>query len=567
MNFSHASYYHGLGDQPLIGKTITEYIEDIALAYPEKMAIVSRHQKLRLTYRDLVEKSENLAKELIANGIGKGDRVGIWSTNNYEWFVIFLAASKIGAILVNVNPSYQLKELKYALNQSGTKLLFSLQKNRNINYFEMLKELAPHAFDTAYDVSQSDCQMLEKIIWMSDEVEKQFVTFDHFLQSGESIDSRVFNEKVPDVQIDDPVNIQYTSGTTGYPKGVTLSHHNIVNNAYYAASAMKIDENSKFCVPMPFYHCGGLISSAFATLVVGGCVVIPSAYFIDDQTLIAIDQESCTHISGVPTMFIAQLAREDFDKYNLKSLKSGFMAGAPCPIELMKEVATRMHAEDIVILYGLTESSPLMTATTVEDSLEIRATTVGRAISHVEIKIIDTETGAIVKRGEQGEICCRGHLVMLGYWNNEEATDLAIDDGRWLHSGDLGIMSADGYINITGRIKDMILRGGENVYPKEIEEVLYEHEDILQAQVFGIPDKKFGEEIALWVILKKSADTEPDDIRDWLSKRVSHFKIPKYIKIVEHYPMTVSGKIRKFKMREAMVEELNLSKAAHIQTA
>ncbi|MBX9695566.1 MAG: AMP-binding protein, partial [Cyanobacteria bacterium] len=362
-------------------------------------------------------------------------------------------------------------------------------------------------------------------------------------------------------------NIQYTSGTTGYPKGVTLSHHNLINNGYLAAVAMEIDDRSRFCIPMPFYHCGGMISSALAALSVGAAVVIPCAYFQELPTLKSIESERCTHVSGVPTMFIAQLESPEFSKFDLSSLKGGFMAGAPCPVQLMRRVSSEMHMSNVVILYGLTESAPLMTCTTVADSLEIRATTVGRVIPGIELKIVDPESGAILPRGAQGEICCRGHNVMLRYWNNPDATQETIDNVRWLHSGDLGVMNADGYINITGRKKDLILRGGENVYPREIEEVAHTHPNISQAQVFGVPDVQLGEEVAMWVQLKKGHTVEPDEIRVWLKERIAYFKVPKHIRIVEEFPMTVTGKIRKFVMREQMIEELGLEAASQIETA
>ncbi|MBZ0188643.1 MAG: AMP-binding protein, partial [Candidatus Obscuribacterales bacterium] len=360
--------------------------------------------------------------------------------------------------------------------------------------------------------------------------------------------------------------IQYTSGTTGFPKGVTLSHHSLTINAYQAAVAMRIDHDSRFCVPMPFYHCGCTISSALATLSVGGTVVVPSPFFTDLPTLKAIESERCTHVSGVPTMFIAQLEHPDFSSFDLNSLRSGFMAGAPCPVYLMKRVTSQMHLSDLVILYGLTESSPLMTATTVNDSLEIRATTVGRAIPDVEVKIIDTQSDVIVERGKQGEICCRGHLVMLGYWQDQTATNEAIDASGWLHSGDLGVMSEAGYLNITGRKKDMICRGGENVYPREIEEVLHTHESISQVQVFGVPDRRLGEEVALWVMPKPGCLLDSDEIIVWLKARVAHFKVPRYIKVVDQFPLTVTGKPRKFVMRDEMIEELGLANA-QVETA
>ncbi len=382
---------------------------------------------------------------------------------------------------------------------------------------------------------------------------------------GSELAPTVLTERESKLQFDDPVNIQYTSGTTGLPKGVTLSHHNLLNNALLAAQAMNLGPTSRFCVPMPFYHCGGMISSALATLSVGGAVIVPSPFYDDTAVLHAVQAEKCTHISGVPTMFIGELEHPEFHSFDVSSLRGGFMAGAPCPVQLMRNVASRMKMEEIVILYGLTEASPLMTATTSNDSLEIRSTTVGKVIPGIELKIVDAHTGEVVPRGVQGEICSRGHGVMLGYWNNPQATADAIDKNGWLHSGDLGVMNAEGFINITGRKKDMIIRGGENIYPREIEEVLHEHTSIAQAQVFGIPDARLGEDVAAWIMLKQNEVLTPEDVRDWLKERVAYFKVPKHIKLVTEFPMTVTGKCQKFVMRDLMTKELGLE--ASVQTA
>jgi fatty-acyl-CoA synthase len=579
------SYDHGITLEPLIGRTIFQHIEEVTRNSRDTEALVSPMEGKRITYEELLHQSDMLALALMDQGIKRGDRVGIWSTNNCEWFVIFLAASKIGAILVNINPGYRTGELEYALNQSGLKLLFTIPKNRTSDYLSMVMEIAPHVFDSKHDSSASRVQTLEQVIVMGDLNESElcaplrepltestesrptYHSFEQFMTLSANVDPIYLKERRARVQFDDPVNIQYTSGTTGFPKGVTLSHHNLINNGYAAAVAMALDSSSRFCIPMPFYHCGGMISSALAVLSVGGTAVIPSPYFQEIPAMETVQNERCTHISGVPTMFIAQLDSPEFKKYDLSSLRGGFMAGAPCPVQLMRRVASEMHMEQVIILYGLTESAPLMTATTISDSLEIRATTVGRIIPGIELKIIDPETGEILPKGTQGEILCRGHNVMIGYWNNPEATEKTIDKAGWLHSGDLGVMNEQGYLNITGRSKDMICRGGENVYPREIEEVLHTHPDISQAQVFGVPDSHLGEEVAMWFMVKPGHSIEPDEVRKWLKEKVAHFKVPKYIKLVSEFPMTVTGKIQKFVMRDHMIDELGLKKAAEIQTA
>lgn len=483
------SYDHGISSEPLIGDTLGNYFEKIVAERQHADALVSVQQNIRYSYIQLLERINLCASGFLRLGIERGDRVGIWSTNNAEWIVTQLAAAKVGAILVNINPGYRTSELEYVLGQSGVKLLVVIPKHRTSNYLEMLEELAP-TFFVAGDKSPCDkLPNLQNIIVIGahGKLPGRLLSFDQVTAMGSELEASALKEREKQLQFDDPVNIQYTSGTTGLPKGVTLSHHNLLNNGLLAARAMNLGPDSRFCVPMPFYHCGGMISSALATISVGGAVVIPSPFYDDTAVLTAVQQEQCTHLSGVPTMFIGELHHPEFDSFDVTSLQGGFMAGAPCPVQLMRDVANRMKMQQIVILYGLTEASPLMTATTCNDSLEIRATTVGRVIPGIELKIVDAQTGEVVPRGVQGEICSRGHGVMLGYWNNPQATAEAIDKSGWLHSGDLGVMNADGFINITGRKKDMIIRGGENIYPREIEEVLHEHKGIAQAQVFGVP--------------------------------------------------------------------------------
>jgi fatty-acyl-CoA synthase len=562
------SYDFGGSPEKLLGSTIGFHFRLIAQSTPDHEALVSCQQGHRLTYGQLLKRVESFALGLVALGITRGDRVGIWSTNNSEWIIAELAAILVGAIFVNINPAYRAAELEYVLNQSGTKLLIVIAENRGTQYLQILKDLAPQLFLKGQESERNQTPLSHIIVIGAEEnVSDSVLSFDHVCELGSKHGAAALNRLSDQLDFDDPINIQYTSGTTGAPKGVTLSHHNLLNNACLAAKAMGLDSDSRFCIPMPFYHCGGMVSSALATFAVGGTIVIPGPYFAEKSVLQAVEAERCTHLSGVPTMFIAELEHVDFGKFDLSSLRGGFMAGAPCPVQLMRRVAKDMNMKEIVILYGLTEASPLVTCTTVDDSLEVRATSVGRVIAGIEIKIVDPLTGALVPHGVQGELCTRGHGVMIGYWNNKHATNEAIDRAGWLHSGDLAVMNGSGLVNITGRKKDMIIRGGENIYPREIEELLHEHDAIAQAQVFGVPDEKFGEEVAVWLTLKQGQSTSDRDISAWLGERISRFKVPRYIRIVEEFPLTVSGKVQKFAMRARMIEELGLEEAAQIQTA
>lgn len=567
------SYDHGPSSHRLLGATLGNHFLEVSSRRNKADALIDLSSNQRFSYKQLQEKVDLTARGLLSMGIETGDRVGIWSTNNAEWLVTMLAVWSIGGILVNINPSYKTQEVEYALKQAGVKLLITIPGHRTSDYLKMLREIAHQVFspDTKYDLS--DTPQLESIfvIGSAQDLQGKLVgnvkAFDALLEAGEKIPQTDLHERMQHLQFDQPINIQYTSGTTGFPKGVTLSHHNLLNNAWFAAQAMNLDDNTRFCVPMPFYHCGGMVSSAMAAFSVGGAVVIPCSFYDEEKVLQALSAEKCTHVSGVPTMFIGELEHPDFEKYDLSSLRGGFMAGAPCPVQLMRKVADKMNMKEVVILYGLTEASPLITATTVSDSLELRATTVGKIIPGLEIKLIDTVSGAIVPRGVQGELCSRGHGVMLGYWNNPQATQDCIDSARWLHSGDLAVMNEAGYINITGRKKDMIIRGGENIYPREIEEVMHVHPEVVQAQVFGIPDSHLGEEVAMWVMLKPGSQAQSEAITEWLKEKIAYFKVPRHIRIVQEFPMTVTGKIQKFVMREKMIEELGLKDAAEIQTA
>jgi len=565
-----SSYDVGLLTESLLGYTLHDHFDLMCqIADPSRDCIVSRLEKVTLSFADFKNESKKLAAAMLASGINRGDRVGIWSTNNYRWLLVLYATARVGAILVNINPAYRSHELAYVLNQSGVKLLFTIGGSRGTDYVAMLEQLM--------ESSQNQISDVQKIVLMpSVDIKGEscrsqpgagMVSWENFLSGSADVSDELLQKRSGLVQFDDPVNIQYTSGTTGFPKGVTLSHHNLLNNGFLAARAMDLQSRDRFCIPMPFYHCGGMVSSALATLSIGGTIIIPGPYFEELTVMQAVQDDRATHISGVPTMFISQLEHARFKDFDYSLLKGGFMAGAPCPVQLMRRVATEMHVGEVVILYGLTEVSPLMTATNTHDSMEERATTVGRAIPGVEVKIIDTITGELLPRGVQGEICSRGHGIMLGYWQNEVATSETIDRAGWLHSGDLGVMNERGYLHITGRKKDMIIRGGENIYPREIEEVLHTHPAVAQAQIFGLPDARLGEEVALWVNLKSGASVESEELIAFLKERVAHFKIPKHVRFVSEFPMTVTGKIQKFAMRDLMVKELGLQQAASIETA
>ena len=564
------SYDHGTGSERLIGRTLGCHFDLVVAQDRGREALVSCHQRVRLTYAQLGERVDLFARGLLKLGIEAGDRVGIWSANNIEWVITQLATAKIGAILVNINPAYRTSELEYALRQSGVQLLVLTSGFKGGEYLAMIHELAPELIHRELKNPAPrlpDLRSLVVIDASHRKLEGEAINFEAVESLGVEVPPSLLEQRSQCLQFDDPINIQYTSGTTGFPKGVTLSHHNLLNNSLCAAQAMGISPSSRFCVPMPFYHCGGMVLCTLATLLSGGTLVIPSASFDAETVLDAIDRERCTHLAGVPTMFIAELEHPRLSEFDLSSLSGGFMAGAPCPVQLMRQVADRLNARNIVIIYGQTEASPVITTTTTNDSLELRATTVGRVIPHLELKVVDPVNGQVVPLGSQGEICARGYAVMLGYWQNPAATKESIDPAGWLHTGDLGTVNADGYVNITGRKKDMIIRGGENIYPREVEEVLHGHPAVAQAQVFGVPDDRLGEEVALWLQLKQDAATDPEEIRAWLRARVAHFKVPRYVKIVTEYPMTVTGKVQKFAMREEMIRELGLEALAKIQTA
>jgi fatty-acyl-CoA synthase len=562
------SYSHGSSNTPLIGETIGAFFDKITEQFPEREAIVVRHQKIRYSYLQFKKVVDEFAAGLIQLGVEKSERVGIWSPNNVEWLITQFATAKIGAILVNINPSYRIFELEYALKQSGVKYLILATGFKRSDYISMIYELAPRAKDEGTLIVESaKLPDLRSLILLSDETKQGMHRWKDITDLAKDGSEASVTERQKNLEFDDPVNIQYTSGTTGFPKGATLSHFNILNNGFFVGEMLKFTERDRLCIPVPFYHCFGMVLSNLLCVTHGSTMILPSEAFDAGQVLEAIEEEKCTALHGVPTMFIAELNHPDFSRHDLSSLRTGIMAGAPCPVEVMKKVISQMGAKEITIAYGMTETSPVALQTSVEDPVEKRVSTVGRAIPHVEIKIIDPSTGQTLPCGIAGEICVRGYLVMLSYWNNSEATREVIDQTRWMHTGDIGVMQPDGYINIVGRIKDMIIRGGENIYPREIEELLHTHPKVSDAQVIGVPSEKYGEEVMAWIKLKENEKAAEEEIKGFCRDKISYYKIPKYLKFVDEFPMTVTGKIQKFKMREMAIEELRLEKARGIKTA
>jgi len=567
------SYVHGHSDAPPLGETIGRRFDATATAHPDAEAIVSRHQGLRYTYGELRREVDLVARGLMAFGVEKGDRVGIWSPNNVEWMVVQYATAKIGAILVNINPAYRTHELEYAIRQSGVSVLISARGFRQTDYLGMLHEVVPElGAGRSGRVASRALPDLERLVLLGegggdgDTRSHGAVSWDEVRAGAEEVSDERLGEREASLDFDDPINIQYTSGTTGFPKGATLSHHNILNNGYFIGERMRLASEDRICLPVPFYHCFGMVLGNLAAMTHASAIVLPGEAFDPSACLEAVEAERCTALYGVPTMFIAELELPGFDRYRLDSLRTGIMAGSPCPVEVMRKVIDRMHMDEVTICYGMTETSPVSFQSNVDDDLEVRVATVGEVHPHVEVKIVDTE-GHVVSRGETGELCTRGYNVMLGYWSNEDATREAIDAARWMHTGDLAMMREDGFANIVGRIKDMIIRGGENVYPREIEEFLYGHPKVADVQVIGVPDSKYGEEICAWVKLKEAELATDEEIRDWCRGKIATFKIPRYVLFVDEFPMTVTGKVQKFVMRDRTVEELGLGEAAAVRTA
>jgi fatty-acyl-CoA synthase len=541
------SYSHGVSDVPLLGETIGANLERTVARFGDREAVVSCHQGARMTYAEFDAAVDRVASGLLAAGLEKGDRVGIWSPNCIEWVIVQFATAKAGVILVNINPAYRTHEVEYALRQSGVKLLVSARAFKTSDYRAMIDEVRGGLPDLR-DVVYLDSPEWEAL-------------------AATTVDGDALRERMAALAFDDPINIQYTSGTTGFPKGATLSHHNILNNGYFVAELCDFTEVDRVCLPVPFYHCFGMVMGNLGAVTHGSCIVIPAPGFDPGATLSAVAAERCTSLYGVPTMFIAELGHEDFATFDLTSLRTGIMAGSPCPVEVMKRVQRDMHMTEVGICYGMTETSPVSTQTRSDDSLERRVSTVGRPGPHIEVKIVDPDTGLVMPRGEPGEFCTRGYSVMLGYWDEPEKTAEAIDAARWMHTGDLATMDDDGYCNIVGRIKDMVIRGGENVYPREIEEFLYSHEDVSDVSVVGVPDDRYGEELCAFVVPRSGASPTEDSIRDFCRSRLAHYKVPRYVVFTDGFPMTVTGKVQKFKMREDAIARLGLEDAAAVKSA
>jgi len=556
------SYFHRGGQTALLGLTIAEHFSHIVSRYPNHYAVISEPQKQQLTYAQLSEQIDQLAMAFLSSGYVKGDRIGIWSTNNLQWILIQMATARIGAILVNINPAYRPQELEYALKQSRVQCLLTIPSFKNSHYLDMLVELCPELkHGSAESIGFEKLPDLRQIIVYDPGMSEQtaipypgFCSWQSFLAKAKNIAQTQLERITASLDCDDAINIQYTSGTTGFPKAVVLTHHNILNNAWFAAQAMHFDQHDRLCIAVPFYHCFGMVISNLLCFSVGACAVIACDYFDAEAVLVAIEKHQCTALHGVPTMFIAELENKNFQQYKLDSLRTGIMAGAPCPAVLMQRVIKEMHCNEILIAYGETEASPLTHLTTREDSLKKRTQTVGHNLPHQEVKVIDVDTNQTVAIGESGEICFRGYHIMQGYYNNPEATADAIDKQGWLHSGDLGIMDADGYISITGRLKDMIIRGGENIYPREIEDYIFTHPKVAEIAVFGIPDDFYGEQLVAWIQLHGGEKCNEQEIRDFCQGKLSHFKIPHYIRFVDEFPMTVTGKLQKFQMRKQMLK-------------
>ncbi|HEY1636517.1 MAG TPA: AMP-binding protein [Acidimicrobiales bacterium] len=537
------SYANGISNAPLLGETIGANLERTVARFPDREALVSRHQGLRYTYQAFNDAVDVVARGLLDLGLEVGDRVGVWSPNCAEWVLVQYATAKIGLILVNINPAYRTSELAHALGQSGCRILVAASSFKDSDYAAMIDQVRP------------ELPLLQQTVLLGS------ASWDDLLSAGEAIAPDRLRERESALDFDDPINIQYTSGTTGFPKGATLSHHNILNNGFFTGELTRYTEADRVCIPVPFYHCFGMVLGNLACTTHGSTIVIPEAAFDPLAVLETVEVERCTSLYGVPTMFIAELEHPDFARFDLSSLRTGIMAGSPCPVEVMKQAMSTMHIGEVTICYGMTETSPVSTQTGPDDSVDKRVATVGRVHPHVEVKIVDPITGRTVPRETPGELLTRGYSVMIGYWNDRARTGEVIDDQRWMHTGDLATMDSDGYVSIVGRIKDMIIRGGENVYPREIEEFLHGHPDIVDVQVIGVPDPRFGEEITAWVKVRPGAELIDEDVRAFCRGRIAHFKVPRYVRFADDFPMTVTGKVQKFRMREISIAELGTEMA------
>ena len=539
------SYVHGASLTPLIGETIGAHFDRMAAKYAARDALVVRHQDVRWSWAELKRRVDNLACSLRRLGLAPGERIGIWSQNCSEWVLTQFATAKAGLILVNINPAYRRSELEYALNKVGCKALILSPSFKTSNYIEILQSVA------------LDLKSLETVIRLGKEKTAGMLNFDELLVDASDAEVEQLEALGRTLQFDDPINIQFTSGTTGAPKGATLTHHNILNNGYFIGEAMRFSEKDRLCIPVPLYHCFGMVLGNLACLTHGATMVYPDGGFEAKSVLEAVQAERCTALHGVPTMFIAVLDHPDFAKYDLSTLRTGIMAGSPCPVEVMKRVADKMNMREVTIAYGMTETSPVSFQSSVDDPLERRVSTVGRIQPHIEVKIVDAE-GRVVPRGEKGELLTRGYCVMLGYWNDEDKTREAIDAAGWMHTGDLATIDAEGYCNIVGRSKDMVIRGGENIYPREVEEFLYRHPKVQDVQCVGVPDDRYGEELCACVMLRQGMSATEEEIREFCRGQIAHYKIPRYVRFVEGFPMTVTGKIQKYLLRQQMADEMGL---------
>ena len=549
MSVHEIAYASGTSTELLLGQTIGQNLAATVDRFPDREALVVPFQDVRLTYAELAREVDRVARGLMALGLQRGDRLGIWSPNNAEWVLVQYATAQVGVILVNLNPAYRTSEVAHALAQSGCRAVIAATTFKTSDYGAMLSQI------------RSELPALERIVFLGTS------DWDDLLAAGAAIDDQALLAREAELTFDDPINIQYTSGTTGFPKGATLTHHNILNNGYFVGEGCAYTEADRVCIPVPFYHCFGMVLGNLACTTHGAAIVVPAPAFEPVATLEAVEAERCTSLYGVPTMFIAELGLDDFDRYDLTSLRTGIMAGSPCPVEVMKQCIALMHMEQVTICYGMTETSPVSTQTDVADPVDKRVGSVGRVHPHVEVKIVDPVTGRPVGRGESGELCTRGYSVMLGYWDDPERTAESIDSARWMHTGDLATMDDEGYLNIVGRIKDMVIRGGENVYPREIEEFLYGHPDIVDVQVIGVPDVRYGEELMAWVRVRPGATLTVDDVAGYCRGRIAHHKVPRYVHVVDEFPTTVTGKVQKFKMREEAIDLLGLQSAAGVDTA
>src|SRR5271154_1674146 len=553
------SYVNGASQQPLIGETIGQFFDSVCAKWPDRPALVVRHQNVRLSYGELRQQVDRLAAGLLTLGLQPGDRIGIWSPNNSEWVLTQFATAKAGLILVNINPSYRIAELEYALNKVGCKALILAERFKTSDYIGMLRELAPelgHA--TPGELESARLPALRSVVLLGDGWHPGTLKFSEILARGGAAEAKRIAELAPLLQFDEPINIQFTSGTTGFPKGATLSHHNILNNGYFIGEAMRLTPDDRLCIPVPLYHCFGMVLGNLAAVTHGACMVFPGEGFDPLATLEAVQAERCTGLHGVPTMFIAMLEHPEFARFDLRSLRTGIMAGSPCPVEVMRKVVNAMHMSEVTMAYGMSETSPVSFQSAYNDPLERRVSTVGRILPHLEVKIVDAE-GRIVAPGVAGELLTRGYSVMRGYWDDLAATTASIDGARFMHTGDLATVDHEGYCNIVGRLKDMVIRGGENVYPREVEEFLFTHPAVAEVQAFGVPDHRYGEELCVWVRRRDGVSLNEAEVIAFCRASIAHYKVPRYVRFVDSFPMTVTGKAQKYLMRKAMMEELTLA--------